>query len=209
MKKIITLLCVFILCGCTNNLNKTDLNVIESNVIDIAANSQTHANVGGKGFKFYKPRDFSVLEDDNYNIVLLHEATKYYLTVDVNSYHNKTLLSYEKKPNLYYNLKFKYKDLDGYIEIRDGNNSYFYIKMMYNYSYIEVSVMEEEINDAIIDSMIILSSIEYNDKIIDSLITSGDLDSRSVPYEIKKPKETKEGRNILDVYEYDMYSEAK
>ena len=69
--------------------------------------------------------------------------------------------------------------------------------------------MEEEINDAIIDGMIILSSIEYNDKIIDSLITSGDLDSRSVPYEIKKPKETKEGRNILDVYEYDMYSEAK
>ncbi len=78
--------------------------------------------------------------------------------------------------------------------------------MMYNYSYIEVSVKEYSIKDAVIDCAIILSSIKYNDNVIDTLIVSGDLDFRETPYEIKKPKQTN-NRNILDVYEYDNYSE--
>ena len=77
-----------------------------------------------------------------------------------------------------------------------------FIKMMYNYSYVEVSVAEDEVYDAIIDSSIILSSIKYNDKIISTYIGNAVSSSLESKYEVKKPKQEKnERQNILDFYE--------
>ena len=206
MKKVLIILSAFVLCGCSSRLNENDINGIDNDILYVFENSNTHANVSAQGFKYYKPRDFSILDDTGFNHVLIHESNKYYLTVDINAYHNKSESTYEKNYEAYLSSIFYYDNKKGYLEIIDGNNSYFYIKMMYNYSYIEVSVKEYSIKDAVIDCAIILSSIKYNDNVIDTLIVSGDLDFRETPYEIKKPKQTN-NRNILDVYEYDNYSE--
>lgn len=79
--------------------------------------------------------------------------------------------------------------------------------MLYNYSCIEVSVKENELNSAINSSMIILSSMRYNDNVIASFISNKNTAGKENTYEIKKPNNKKDDRNILDVYEYDSYTE--
>lgn len=204
MKKILVIISIFLLCGCmSDNIN---VNSIDNNISYVISNASKYQNTSAKGFKFYKPRDFSVLEIDDFNVVLLHNSNKYYLNVDIYAYHNKTMDLPGKSDNDYYYTAFNYDGLDGYLLLREGNNSYFYIKMVYNYSYIEVSVRKEEVNDAVVDSIVILSSIKYNDSVINALVSADELDSKENTYQIKKPKEESK-KNILDVYEYDTYSE--
>lgn len=204
MKKYIILLLSFFLVGCTNNLTSTNLDKIKGDVLSIIENRETHLNTSGIGFKYYKPRDFSILEMNEFNHVLLHESIKYFLNVDINAYLNKFIDKFQDEYSYYYKTDFNYNDAEGYVVIRNENNGYFYIKMMYNYSYIEVNVPEREINDAIIDSAIILSSIEYNEKVLESLVSTTNFDSRETEYNIKQPAIPTD-KNILDVYEYDSY----
>lgn len=56
--------------------------------------------------------------------------------------------------------------------------------------------------------MIILSSIKYNDKVIENFIGIGGLDSKETLYELKKPKDNSQKKNILDVYDKDMYTDS-
>lgn len=204
MKKAIIILSIFLLCGCS--FKEVNYNLAERNIHYVMENASKHQNTAAKGFTFYKPRDFSVLENDDFNVVLLHNAVKYYLNIDINAYHGKAINIPEKSDADLYFTTFSYDGLDGYLLVREGNNSYFYIKMVYNYSCIEVSVRKEMIEDAIADSIIILSSIKYNENVISSLINTDELDSKEKAYEIKKPKEESK-KNILDVYEYDTYTE--
>lgn len=204
MKKVLVFLFIFLLCGCSLNINDFNKDSIINEITSTLKNSSTYANTSGKGFKYYKPRDFSLLVDNDYNHILIHNNNKYYLNIDVNAYYNKTLNEYVKKDNLYYGSDFEYDKKQGFVEIKQINN-YFYIKMLYNYSYVEVEVHDYELKDAIIDSIILLSSIKYNDAVIGNIISVGDLDSRETTYEIKKPKDNNK-KNILDVYDYEMYN---
>ena len=205
MKKIIVLFSVFLLVGCTNTLS-TSLSIDNSVKVVINENG-AKSNTTGKGFKYYKPRDFSLLEDNIYNHVLLNDGNKYYLNIDINGYYNKYKADYKVNTNLYYSSGFSNGDTYGFLEIRKGNNDYFYIKMMYNYSYIEVATNEKGLRQAIINSSIILSSIRYNDKVIENLINSGYLGSKETTYEIKKPPKDETNKNILDVIDYDSFDE--
>lgn len=202
MKKILILLFVFLLAGCTNVVSSTL--TFDTAVMSVLKEEKVHFNTFGKGFKYYKPRGFSLLVDDEYNHTLLNNGNKYYLNIDINGYYNKRADKYLKDTLLYYSNSFKYNDILGYLEIRDGNNGYFYIKMMYNYSYIEVGVKEFEIKEAVIHSAIILSSIKYNDTVIERIISKGDLSDKETTYEIEKPES--ESKN-MDVYENDIYEE--
>ena len=190
MKKIIILLSVLFITGCS--FNDKGIEKIESDTYGILSYTVPNTNVGAKGFKYYKPRDFAMLEEKEFNHTLVHNGNKYYLNIDINAYYSK---------------KLNYNDLSGYIEIREGKNSYFYIKMLYNYSYIEVEVKESDINDAVNSSLVILSSIRYNDKVINELTLNKDVAGKETQYEIKKPDLIEESKNILDVYEYDAYTE--
>ena len=208
MKKYLIILIILVLTGCTNRLNEINLNVIKNDIINVISSDKVSSNTVGNGFKYYKPRDFAVLEKKDFNHILVHDSTKYYLNIDINAYHSKYKSDYMINLNIYYSDTFEINNIKGYIDIRKGNNSYFYIKMMYNYSCIEVSVPEYRIHDAVIDSIIILSSIEYNDKVIETLISNSDYDSKENSFEIKKPKvTTSDKKNILDVYDYDIYNE--
>ena len=69
MKKIVILLSCFLLVGCTTNLSSNlSIDELINNVVSFNTNK---SNTNGLGFKYYKPRDFSLLEDDNTNHVLL------------------------------------------------------------------------------------------------------------------------------------------
>ncbi len=199
MKKFLIILCIFILTGCsTSKFDETktfeELEKIEK--------SQVVANTSAKGFKYYKPRDFSLIEEYDFNHILVHKGNKYYLNIDVNAYHDKMPIKYTINTEAYLSKKIEYDDNKvAYIEIKEVNNSYFLVKMMYNYSSVEVSVKESEIYDALTHMMIILSSIRYNDNVIENIINEADLDSRENAYEIKQPKVKNEKTNVLDVYD--------
>ncbi len=203
MKRIIILFSVFLLVGCTNSLSSTL--TYESSIMTVVKEEKI-ANTNGKGFKYYKPRDFSLLEDNIYNHVLLNKGNKYFVNIDINGYYSKHKEDYDVNSDVYYSYKFYFNDINGFVEIKEGNNNYFYIKMMYNYSNIEVSVKENEIKEAIINSAVILSSIQYNDKVISHLISTGDLNSKETTYEIAKPPKDESNKNILD-YNYGKYEE--
>ena len=200
MRKIIILLSVFMLVGCSNTLS-SQLS-IDTAIQAVLSEENAKSNTQGIGFKYYKPRDFTILEDNKYNQILLNNGNKYYLNIDINGYYSKYKEDYIVNDSIYFSTKFYYDDKSGYVEVRKGNNSYFYIKMMYNYSYIEVGVNEANIKEAIINSAIILSSIRYNDNVISHLISTGGLDSKESAYEIKKPILDGDNKNVL-FYEYD------
>lgn len=205
MKKIIILLSVFMLVGCSASLSNSL--TIDSAIVAVLKEETSFSNINGNGFKYYKPRNFSLLEESGYNHVLINNGNKYYLNIDINSYFNKHKTDYVVDSSLYYSYKFVFNNINGFVEIRKGNNGYFYVKMMYNYSSIEVSLKESEIKQSIIDSAIILSSIKYNDKVIEALISSGDVTSKETTYELKKPLNPSENKNILDVIDYDNFEE--
>ena len=167
MKKIIILLSVLFITGCS--YNDKGVERIESDTYGILSYTVPNTNVGAKGFKYYKPRDFAMLEEKEFNHTLVHNGNKYYLNIDINAYNSKFKSEYQIDPLLYYSDTISNGDIFGYIEVRKGKNSYFYLKMLYNYSCIEVSVKENELNSAINSSMIILSSMRYNDNVIASL----------------------------------------
>lgn len=208
MKKVIVILSVFLLAGCTAYSSSTL--TMERAIGSVIESGPKYTNTNGKGYKYYKPRDFSVLEEKDFNLVLLNNGYNFYFNVDLNGYYNSKSnnykIDYVVDNEVYFSYRFSYNNIDGYISIREAKNGYFYIKMLYNYSYIEVGVKEKDIKKAVIDSAIILSSINYNDKVIEKLIASRDLVSSESTYEIAKPK-VENDRNILDVAEYDQYKE--
>ncbi len=197
MKKILILISCIFLTGCTTALSTTLS--LDTAVSTITNETINESNTVGLGFKYYKPRDFTLLDYKDYNHTLINKSYKYYLNVDINSYLGKKSNNYVVDNSLYYSNKFTYNNKNGFLEIRNGFNSYFYIKMMYNYSYIEVSVLEKDIKEAVINSAIILTSIKYNDKVIEKLINSGDLNDKETTFELEKPK-VENNNNILDVY---------
>lgn len=204
MKKLIILLSVFLLVGCTNTLS--NMLTIDSGIKAVLDQNSANANTSGVGFKYYKPRDFSILENDGYNQVLLNNGNKYYLNIDINGYYSKYNEDKKLDSSIYYSNKFSFNDKQGYVEIKEGNNDYFYIKIMYNYSSIETLVLEKYIKEAVINSAIILSSIKYNDNVINHLISAGDLDSKESTYEIKKPSNSSNDKNFL-FYDLDNITE--
>ncbi len=206
MKKFIIILSSLLLVGCSSTV--TSNQTYESLIMNTLESEITHYNTLGKGFKYYKPRDFSLYADDEFNHILLNKSNKYYLNIDINGYYNKYEHEFSINPEIEYSKSFKYNDILGFLEITKGKNDYFYLKMMYNYSYIEVQVKEKELKPAVVNSIIILSSIKYNDKVIENFISTGDLSSKETTYEIKKPNSSKQKKNILDVYEKDMYNES-
>lgn len=204
MKKILIILSCIFLVGCTSSVTNNE--TYEGLIMNTLSNKITHYNTLGKGFKYYKPRNLSMYKDEDYNHILLNNGNKYYLNVDINGYYNKYEHTYSINPDIYYSKSFKYDDKVGFIEINKGKKDYFYLKMMYNYSYVEVSVKENELKPAVVNSIIILSSIKYNDKAIEHFISTGDLDVKETTYEIRKPSNDSLKKNILDVYNYDNYS---
>lgn len=198
MKKILLMLCIFIITtGCVNIKNEDYKNIINATIKE-NSNNKVY-NRFGTGYKYYLPKYMNVKESLNYNEKINSNDYTYYLYIDVISYHNKVKHSFNE--NVGY--LFSYKDNNGYLNIKEIDNKYL-VEILYNYAKIEVRVNECDINEAINNSIIILSTIKYDDKIIDNLISENKLMGEEETLNIFQNKDEKD--NFMDVIEeYDKY----
>ena len=196
-KKILIIICIFFLFGCTKNINTLSLEDIINNQIE--SDSELY-NTNNKGYKYFLPNEFSVHSDNDYVQELLSHNTIYYLNIDVVSYHYKNRIQSEHDFDDYEYITFEHDDKEGYLKIRK-NNDYFFVELCYNYAIIEVQVEESELRYAVSRGITILNSIKYNDLVIEKYINDNDLDSSETVYKIPEPKNRNESRNILQYIE--------
>ena len=169
MKRIL-FLCLFILLftvGC-QNINDLELEDIINNKISYNYNNKIF-NVYHRGYQYYLPKKMSVKRVNETNEIITSEKHTYYLYVDLVSIYKGTKIPVEEESNLYKNIKFEYKEHDGYLKIKKINDDYL-VEIMYNYAKIEVIVEESNLKVVINNAITILSTIDYNEDIIENLM---------------------------------------
>ncbi len=202
-KKILLVLILFLMTGCS--LNSTYKMSLEENVEYAIKQNIKLYNVNSKGYRYYLPKGFKVLEDKDYNQVLLSNGTKFYLNVDVISYYNKNLIGYTDTTEAYKYMILKKDNKTGYMKIVKEEGC-FLVEIVYNYGIIEMEVEEHNLYQSVINATYILSSIRYNNAIIKNLIGDNILESTERLYNIFSPKGEEDPKNFLDyVQEYDNY----
>ena len=167
MKKIIILsLFVCLLCGCSK---------LSDMSIDDIISQGTHREIAiynkyRKGYKYNLPKGLEVVDSTDYNEVISSLNYKYYLYVDVVSYYNKVIETYEINDNCYISMPITFEDEYGYLEVNELKSGKYLIEIMYNYAKIEVIVEKIDIKETIANSISILSSISFNDNILESIL---------------------------------------
>lgn len=184
-KKIIPLLIVLLLTGCSKIDSNTD------NYVDIVNNvlnyNNKSVNTTSLGYKYYKPIGVTTIYDGELNKEFKAYNTKFVLYVDIISYYYKNSINFNDSSlsTGYYFAKFN----DGYIYINKLDKEY-YLKIVYNYAKIESYVKKENLIDIIDYSTIILNSITYNDTLISKNIEDGISFGGEITYEIDKPADS-------------------
>ncbi len=165
MKKRAIVLCllVFLLTGCT--VVRIDTTSIDNTVDVVLSKDNTLYNRVGIGYKYYVPRGVTYIDSRGTNDRLYSNGVYYYLYLDEIGYYYKSSLSYKVDNSKYYSRKIKTGDKKGYLEITKRNNDYL-VEFVYNYAKIEALVPKEDINDVVLNSSYILSTIKYNHNII-------------------------------------------
>ena len=166
MKKIVLLVVmILLLTGCTN-LKKTNIEKIISETTESKLNLSNQIR---KGYKYYLPSNLNSIKALKMNEIFGNDYVKYYLYADLVSYYYGEDVSYTVNDKAYYSKEFLHNNQKGYIEINVNNNKYL-IEIIYNYAKIEVIVDKDNINEAIANSLIVLSSINYNKNIIENML---------------------------------------
>lgn len=167
MKKIILiLLLVIILTGCS--AVRIDTSNIDNIVNVVLSKKNRLYNQVGQGYKYYLPGGVSYIDSDELNDILYCNGNYYYLYIDAINYYYQTETQYKENSNLYYSRKINNGDqfdYSGYLQIKEINGLY-HIEFVYNYAKIEAIVEKKNINDTILNSSYILSTIKYNYNIV-------------------------------------------
>lgn len=182
MKKIIIIvLCLILFTGCT--AVRIDTDSID-NIIDVvlSKNNKLYNRVG-KGYKYYVPRGMNYIDTTELNDKLYSNGYYYYLYIDVISYYNKIEFTYEENKDAYYSRYININDKEGYLEINKVNDRYL-IEFMYNYAKIETMVYEEDINDVVLNSTYILSTIKFNKNVIKLMLNDEYFVNKEEKYDI-------------------------
>lgn len=209
MKKLFVILLIFplILTGCSVvNLNQKDID----EVIDLVLiKSSKLKNSNFEGYSYYIPRNLSFLNKNDYNAILKDNHNNYYyLYVDAISYYHKIEKNYKVDNDAYFSRKLKSKDKFGYFEINQKDDMYF-IEAMYNYVKIEAYVTKSDLNDAVTNISMILSSMKYNDKVLNTLIGENKFNYKEEIYNIfDTKKNTSDFLDYIKEYE-DVNKESK
>ncbi len=171
MKKILLILLTLLLfTGCS--IVRIDTSSIDNILNVILTKDNTLFNQVGQGYKYYLPSDVTYIESDGLNDILYSNGTYYYLYVDAISYYYKVSNNYSESKDVYYSKVFDPKDgfkKSGYLEIKEENDMY-YLNFIYNYAKIEAVVKKEELNNAVLNSSYILSTIKYNKDIVELML---------------------------------------
>lgn len=180
MKKLFFLfVAVLLLTGCTNINNLT-----LDEIVNVSLKDEVKPNTYNLGYKFYLPVSMSMSNDLNSNNVLYSSNCKYYLYVDIVSYHNKINNKYDVGENsTYYYKHISYNAKEGYVLINETLDGYL-LEIMYNYAKIEVIGYESDINNIVTYAMVVLSSVTYNDNVIQKYLSSSVLTSNEESFDI-------------------------
>ena len=185
-KKLLLLISIFTLTGCTNLTNQS----IDEIVDTMLENDINLSNNVFDGYKYYIPRGLRLDSKDDYNAVLKDEYNNtYYFYIDVISYYNEEDMDFTINKDAYFSKELNYNDNKGYLEITkmENSNKYF-IEYMYNYGKMEAFVEENEIDCAIINMSSVLSSLDFNRTVLETLIGNNVLNYREDTYDVMRPK---------------------
>lgn len=189
MRKVVIMFFILLtLTGCS--IVRINTNNIDTIIDVILSRNNNLYNRVGRGYKYYVPRGVTYIDTDENNDKLYSKGIYYYLYVDIVSYYNKIDMDYEEKKNIYYSRKLSKNDgfsSDGYLEITVKDNLY-YVVFVYNYAKIETIVSNHELNDAILNSAYMLSTIQFNSDVIGLMLDSEKLNNREEKYEIFENK---------------------
>ena len=164
MKKMLLLGCLLLLCGCS--IVRIDTNSVDNIVSVVLSKNNNLYNQIGKGYKYYIPRGVSYIDTNDYNDVLYSDGNYYYLYIDVISYYYDVTKEYIEDQNAYYSRKIDINGKQGYLEINQQENGRYFIEFMYNYAKIEVEADRDDINDIVLNTSYILSTVKFNDNVI-------------------------------------------
>ncbi len=171
MKKIILILSfILILTGCS--AVRIDTKSIDNILNVILTKNNKLFNQVGQGYKYYLPSGVTYIGSDDLNDILYCNGTYYYLYIDAIDYYYKKGNTYEEKDNVYYSKLISSEDgfkYDGYLEIVKQGELY-YLTFFYNYAKIEAIVSKDDLNDTVLHSSYILSTIKYNYNIVDLML---------------------------------------
>lgn len=201
MKKVVILTLMFLLLtGCS--IVRIDTNSIDTILDVILSKNNNLYNRVGRGYKYYVPRSVTYIDTDENNDKLYSKGIYYYLYVDVVGFYNKIDIDYSEKKDIYYSRRLSKDDgfsSDGYLEITIENNLY-YVVFVYNYAKIETIVSKQELNNAVLNSAYILSTMQFNSDVIGLMLDNEKINNREEKYELFKNKKN-EDSSELQVYE--------
>ena len=196
MKKIIISLLVLLLTtGCIPIASSS----IEEITNTILSSKYALFNRVSGAYKYYLPREMKATITDEFNEILSSKYHDYYLYVDLVSYYNDVTVTYETDNTLYYSSLLYGEDETGLLNIEEVGVDEYIITMYYNYGRIEVKVNKSDINEAVTNSLVTLSSIQYNDDIIENMM--GDDILSSAEEQIDIFEEDKAESEYLDMLE--------
>lgn len=185
-RKIITLMLIFLVTGCT--VVRIDTKSIDNTINVILSKDNNLYNTVGKGYKYYKPRGVTYIDTNEYNEKLYSNGNYYYLYIDINSYYYKKEFSYKENKEAYYSRLIDVNNKLGYLEINKYKGKYL-VEFMYNYAKIETLVDKEDINDVVLNASYILSTIKFNSNIIKIMLNNGEFLNKEERYDIFTPKD--------------------
>ena len=162
MKKIVLILLVLLLTGCS--VVRIDTSSIDNILKVILTKDNKLFNQVGEGYKYYLPGGVTYIDSDDFNDILYSNGVYYYLYIDsVDYYYNKET-KYKEDSSAYYSKYLSKNDgykYSGYLQITEQDNKYL-IEFLYNHAKIEALVNEDEIEDTVLNASYILSTIKYN-----------------------------------------------
>ena len=186
MKKILLLgLAALILTGCT--IVRIDTTSIDNILNVVLSKENTLYNRVGRGYKYYVPRGVTYIDSSGSNDKLYSNGVYYYLYLDEISYYYQTALDYEEDDSKYYSRKIDNNGKLGYLEITKQDDLYL-IEFVYNYARIEALVPKEDINDTVLNSSYILSTIKYNSNIVKLSLEDDFLQNKEEKYDVFSAK---------------------
>ena len=189
-KKIILLVLVLLQVGCT--IVRIDTKSIDNITSVVLSKNNKLYNRIGRGYKYYVPRGVTYIDSSGSNDKLYSNGVYYYLYLDEVNYYYKKSINYKEKNNIFYSKKINNKGKTGFLEITKKDKMYL-IEFVYNYAKIEALVPQSQINETVLNSSYILSTIKYNKNIIKLSLKDNFLREKEETYQEFTKKNQDEG----------------
>ena len=191
-KKILLFLALLLLTGCS--IVRIDTSSIDNILNVILTKNNKLYNQIGQGYKYYLPGGVSYIDSDDLNDILYCNGAYYYLYIDAVGYYYDVNEVYEEKEDLYYSKSIKQEDgfkNSGYLQV-DKKEDLYYVEFVYNHAKIEAVVEKKNLNETILNSTYILSTIKYNKNIIELMLEDDYFTNKTGKYNNYNSKDSSE-----------------